>query len=42
MPVVKVSDYVKGKLEELKRRNGHTSIDSVIRGLLIVYERFKK
>ena len=34
MPVVTVSEYVKEKLDEIKKREQHTSIDSVIRMLL--------
>jgi len=29
-----VSEYVKDRLESIKKRNGHTSFDSVIRYLL--------
>ena len=34
MPVITVSEYVKEKLDEIKKREQHTSIDSVIRTLL--------
>ena len=32
--VIKVSPQTKAKLEEIKRRNGHSSLDSVIKWLL--------
>lgn len=35
MPVIKVSEYVKERLDSIKSRNGHTSLDSVIRYLLM-------
>lgn len=35
MTTVSVSQYVKKKLDEIKDRNGHTSMDSVIRTLLL-------
>lgn len=35
---IKVSDRVYAKLEEVKRDNQHTSIDSVLRELLHHYE----
>lgn len=31
---IKVSDQVKKKLDDIKERNGHTSMDSVVRYLL--------
>lgn len=31
---MKVSEQVKEKLDSLKERNGHTSMDSLIRGLI--------
>ena len=34
MPVITVSEYVKEKLDEIKKREQHTSFDSVIRMLL--------
>jgi len=33
--VIRVSDYVYERLMEIKNRNGHTSLDSVIRYLLM-------
>jgi len=33
VPVVKVSNQIKDQLDSLKKRNGHTSMDSVIRTL---------
>jgi len=33
MPLITVSDYVKDKLEEIKEREEHKSMDSVIRSL---------
>jgi hypothetical protein len=38
MPKVDVSEYVKQELEELKDREEHKSMDSVIRTLLGNYE----
>jgi len=38
MPLIRISEYVKERLEKIKRRNGHTSIDSVIRYLLSLEE----
>ena len=35
MPIVTVSDYVKDKLEEIKKQEEHKSIDSVIRVLIL-------
>jgi len=35
---IKVSDYVATKLEEIKRKQQHKSMDSVIRMLIQVYE----
>jgi hypothetical protein len=34
MPYIRVSTYVKERLDEIKRREQHTSMDSVIRRLL--------
>ena len=34
MPQERFSDYVREKLDKIKKRNGHTSYDSVIRYLL--------
>jgi len=34
MAHIRISENVKKKLEEIKRRNGHTTMDSVIRYLL--------
>jgi len=34
MPQIRISDQLKEKLESLKKRNGHTSMDSLIRGLI--------
>ena len=31
---IQVSDYVKERLDKIKKRNGHTSYDSVLRYLL--------
>lgn len=31
---IQVSEYVKERLDKIKRRNGHTSMDSVLRYLL--------
>ena len=31
---IQVSEYVKSKLDKIKKRNGHTSYDSVLRYLL--------
>jgi predicted CopG family antitoxin len=38
---IKVSDYVAEKLEEIKRKQQHKSMDSVIRMLIQVYEAQK-
>jgi hypothetical protein len=38
---IKVSDYVAMKLEEIKRKEQHKSMDSVIRMLIQVYEAQK-
>jgi len=35
MPLIKVSEQVKAKLEAIRNRNGHKSMDSVIRYLLM-------
>jgi len=35
---IRVSDYVKQKLEEIKKKEQHKTMDSVIRRLLQVYE----
>lgn len=32
---IEVSDYVKGKLEAIKEEEGHKSLDSVIRVLIL-------
>lgn len=34
MPLVKVSNYIKEKLEDIKKNEEHTSIDSVVRSLV--------
>jgi len=34
MPLIRVSEQVKEKLEEIKKGDGHTSVDSVLRYLL--------
>lgn len=39
MPYVRVSEHVKKKLEEIKKKEQHTSMDSVIRMLILVWER---
>lgn len=31
---IQVSDHVKAQLDEIKERNGHTSMDSVVRFLI--------
>ena len=36
---VEISEWVKARLEEIKKREGHKSLDSVVRSLL---ERSKK
>jgi len=36
LKTIGISEYVKGKLDDLKRRYGHTSYDSVLRYLLIL------
>ena len=36
MPMISVSEYVKEQLEEIKKKEQHTSIDSVIRKLLLL------
>jgi len=33
--VIRISEHVYKKLKEIKERNGHTSLDSVIRYLLM-------
>lgn len=35
MPTLAVSKHVKEKIDQIKRRNGHTSHDSVLRTLLL-------
>jgi len=35
MPTIAVSDWVKDKLDEIKDREQHTSLDSVIRTLIL-------
>lgn len=37
---IEISDYVKGELEAIKEREGHKSLDSVVRVLIL--ERGKK
>jgi len=39
MAHIRVSEQVKERLEEIKKRNGHTSLDSVIRYLLMEVEK---
>ena len=41
MVLIVVSDYIKGKLEAIKEAEGHKSLDSVIRVLLIEREKEK-
>ncbi len=36
MPQIRVSDQLKDELESLKERNGHTSMDSLIRALISI------
>lgn len=38
MPTVHVSEYVKEELDGVKEREGHSSLDSVIRTVLQEYE----
>lgn len=38
---IRVSDYVKEKLDEIKKRNGHSSHDSVLRFLISNSEDYK-
>jgi hypothetical protein len=40
--MIKVSDYVAAKLEEIKQKEQHKSMDSVIRTLVQHYEVSKK
>jgi hypothetical protein len=35
---IKVSSWVKERLEELKNKEGHTSLDSTIRVLILRYK----
>jgi len=39
MPQVKLSHYVKDRLEDIKDSEDHTSYDSVVRSLLQHYEQ---
>lgn len=39
MTNVEISEWVKAKLEEVKKREGHKSLDSVVRALLERNER---
>ena len=42
MPLIKVSDYVKRKLDQIKREEQHSTYDSVLRALIFIYELQKK
>jgi hypothetical protein len=42
MPTVQVSEHVKDELENLKEGKDHTSYDSAIRELLMVYESVER
>ena len=39
MPFVRLSERMKEKLEDIKKSEQHTSIDSVIRSLVLLWER---
>ena len=38
MPTIKVGEWTKSELEEIKDEQDHTSLDSVIKSLLKEYE----
>jgi len=38
MPTIKVGEWTKNELEEIKDEQDHTSLDSVIKSLLKEYE----
>lgn len=42
VPLIKVSDYVKRKLDQIKREEQHSTYDSVLRALIFIYELQKK
>lgn len=39
MTHIRISEYTKEKLEEIKNKERHTTMDSVIRRLIDVYEK---
>jgi len=42
MPFVRISERMKERLEDIKKSEQHTSFDSVIRSLVLLWERSRE